>query len=450
MKALFRPLTLRFAFALLAAVPSVRAADSGVPSLVEDACIYGYALNGMMQRMSGEVLDPATRKAGFNEFFHYTKLATPEVAPFRAPNNDTLYSIAWVDLREAPVILDVPDTKGRYYTAHVMNFYTDTIANLGARLHGTDAGAFALVGPESKGDLTLKIKDTVRCESNFALILLRVLVDGPNDVAAVNALQTQFRLRPVLPEGKAETAGPAALPLYTARTASERFAVLNSILRANPVRRGEEALMQRFASIGLGPEAKPDAKRPDEATLQAAEEVALKKIKAAGFKGAMVNGWRFVREGIGVYGADYLNRASVWDGGPLANVPAESLYPSGLMDSSGQMLDGGKKRYVIRLPEDRIPPVDFFWSFTMYQMSDGMLVKSPLDRYSIGNRTRGLKFAADGSLTLYVQPESPGAEREANWLPAPQAPFYLVLRLYGPQLPALNGTWQPPAIEPVK
>ena len=418
--------------------------------LLREACIHGYPLIGMMQRMSAEALDPLTRRKPFNEFFHYRKLSTPDEAPFRAPNNDTLYSIAWVDLRNGPMLLSAPETKGRYYTAQVMNLYTDTIANLGARCHGTAAAPFAITGPASPPPLPSGLTGTVSCESHFAIILLRILVDGPEDVPAVNALQSQFQLTPLPAAGAPgnPAASLALIPLYKGDSPRDRLDTLNRLLRSQPVRRSEVSLMKRFAAIGIGPDAVPSAQLPPAESIETAEKSALAAIKAAGLTGPLNHGWRFERDGIGSYGTDYLRRASVWDGGPLANVPEESLYLSGLQDSLGKPLDGSQHRYRIRLPADGIPPVNFFWSITLYRMSDGMLHRNPINRYSIGNRTRGLVPAADGSLSLHLQPDQPDGPDAANWLPAPREPFYLVLRLYGPKPPALDGSWEPPAIEP--
>ena len=215
------------------------AADAAlVQSTAFQAAIYGYPLLGMYRRMSEEVLDPATRKAPLDAYFHWTELATPDASPFPARNNDTLYSTAWLDLRREPAILTMPDTKGRYYTAHIMDMTTETIANIGQRLNGTEEGSFAVVGPGWHGDLPPGIKGVVHCETAFAYVLLRVLVDGPEDVANVTALQKQYSIASLSNylTGKRGASETDAFPPYRASTAAERVAMLNTIIRASPVR----------------------------------------------------------------------------------------------------------------------------------------------------------------------------------------------------------------------
>lgn len=415
--------------------------------------MHALAPDGMYRRLSEEVLDPTTRKAGFDAFAHVSELATPEKALFRAPNNDTLYSTAWLDVRTEPVILSAPDTAGRFWAAQVMDFDSNTLTNFGARLDGTKAGAFAVVGPGWKGELPKGVTRSVKSPTGSLLVLLRVLVDGPTDVPTAARIQKQFTLAALSQYAKGQT-GPATdtiegLPIYKADTPAERLAVLDRLLKLNPVRSGEDALMSQFAGIGVGPGKVQLTVEPNAATLARAEADAMKAIDAAGPRiGTVTNGWLVMAKGIGAYGTDYLQRASIWAGGPLANFAEDSLYPSALLDADGKPLDGGKGRYTPRFPAGQLPPAEFFWSVTMYDWKSGMLVKNPIDRYSVGNRTRGLDYGKDGSLTLFVQKDSPGQERDANWLPAPDAPFYLSLRLYGPKPAALYGDWKPPPLVP--
>lgn len=412
------------------------------------ANIYGYATMGMYQRLSREVLDPETRQYRWNEFRHYTSLSSPEVAPFRAPNNDTLYSIAWLDVRKEPVVLRAPETDKRYWCAQVLDFDTNTLTNFGARIDGTKAGQFAVLGPNWKGALPSGVTRSIQSPTGFVLVLLRVLVDGPKDLATAVGVQSQFSFAP-LGQFSGQKAAPSApsidsIPLYKASSPAERMRVLDRLLRLDPPRVGEEAILTQFAGIGLGPGKAQLVTPPSPETLARAEEDALAAIRAAGPKtGKLVNGWLVMSDGIGTYGFDYLQRASVWEGGPLANVPEESLYPSAIVDSTGQPFDGKKNAYSIHFPPGQLPPVDFFWSVTMYDRETGMLVANPIDRYSIGNRTTGLKFAEDGSLTIWLQHAKPEKEQQSNWLPTPSGPFYLSMRLYGPRENARNGQWKP-------
>ena len=453
------PVTRGLAIALItgalgqAAQLHAQTAPQADPALVEatafQATIYGYPLLGMYQRLSEEVLDPVTRKAPFDAYLHWTELATPEASPFPAPNNDTLYSTAWLDLRREPAILSMPDTKGRYYTAHIMDMTTETIGNIGQRLYGTGEGTFAVVGPGWHGDLPAGIKAVIHCETSFAYVLLRVLLDGPEDVPNVTALQKQYAIASLSRysaglEGAGET---EPFPLYHAATASGRMAMLNTIMRASPVRVEDKGMVASFAPIGVGPFKSSLRVDASEALLAEAEASARALIASVGARtGGFVNGWRMPPEAIGKYGIDYLQRASVWDGGPLANVPEESFYPVALLDSAGQPLNGATGRYILRFADSSLPPARAFWSLTMYGLDDKQLVPNPIRRYSIGNRTGGLERGPDGSLTIAIQTDAPGQEK-VNWLPAPKAPFYMVLRLYGPSQEALSGKWTPPAVE---
>ena len=414
------------------------------------ATVFGYPLDGMYKRLQAEVLDAATRKADFDSYFHYVDLSTPEISPFPAPNNDTLYSTAWLDLRNEPVILSMPDTAGRYYTAHVMDMATETIANIGQRLNGTEPGLFAVVGPNWQGALPANIKGVVRSDTVFAYVLLRLLVDGPADVASVNALQKRFAIASLSRHLAGQTGGGdmASVPPYLARTAAGRFAALDRLLRMSPVLPRDEGMVASFAPIGVGP-ATPSlrvAAAPE--TLAKAEGEALAVIASVGARtGKFVRGWRIAPQAIGRYGVDYLQRASVWDGGPLANVPEESFYPVALLDSRNRPLDGATGRYTLRFAPERFPPANAFWSITLYKLGDKTLVANPVDRYSIGNRTQGIVLGPDGALTVAVQAEKPADPMlAANWLPAPREPFYLVLRLYGPKPEALSGAWTPPPL----
>ncbi len=414
------------------------------------AFVYATAPNGMYQRLSDEVLNPKTRVTGFDEFRHFDALATPDVAPFRAPNNDTLYSTAWLDLRSEPVVLKTPNTGGRYWTAQVLDFDSNTLTNFGARIDGTAGGSFAVVGPDWTAELPVGVNRSVKCPTRFASVLLRVLVDGPKDVPAAAVLQKSFSLGALSQWNKGQ-AGPATndidgIALYQGDTPAQRLTMLDHLLKMNPVRPGEESLMAQFASLDIGPSKVQHVMKLDANALLQADAESNAAIAAAGLNsGDIVNGWQVMSRGIGVYGHDYLQRAAVWAGGPLANVPEESLYPSAVYDSEGKMLDGSTGRYKLTFAAGQLPPVDFFWSITMYQTSNGMLVKNSIDRYSIGNRTDGLKFNEDGSLTIVVQKGLPG-RNESNWLPAPDGPFYMSMRLYGPRPAALSGEWKPPAI----
>ncbi|MDP2357308.1 MAG: DUF1254 domain-containing protein [Beijerinckiaceae bacterium] len=415
------------------------------------ATVFGYPLQGMYARMSAEVLNPAIRKAPFNTFFHYRELATPTVSPFPAPNNDTLYSTAWLDLRREPAILGTPEMSGRYYTAQILDLTTETIANVGRREDGDGPGVFAIVGPGWSGDLPANVKRVIRSETSIAYVLLRILVDGPEDVPAVNALQDRFSLASLsrFRMGQTGVNEESLPPLYVAEDARQRLGVLDRVLRMSPTREVDKGMVASFAPLGIGPKDPTLRISPTDETLDRAEADARALIATVGARtGSFVNGWRMPAKAIGRYGVDYLQRASVWDGGPLANIVEESFYPAALLDDAGRPLDGASARYQLRFGPGMTPPVDAFWSLTMYKLDDKFLVANSINRYSIGNRTQGLLRGADGSLTINIQAERPtDAAAVANWLPAPRQHFYMVLRLYGPASEALSGSWAPPPVE---
>jgi hypothetical protein len=419
----------------------VEAAERPVAaSIATLAALYGIPLVGMQARLNSEIIDPATRLAPFDAFYRYAELATPERAPFKAPNVDTLYATAWLDLRSGPVVLSAPPTGTRYWNAQVMDFTTDTIANVGQGRFGNAAGLFAFAGPDWTGDQPHGVEALVRSPTDYALILLRVLVDGPQDEAAAAAVQAGFTLARV---GPAEPL-PALLPLSSA---AERFAALDAILSRDPIRSGEQALMDQFALLGLGPAKVPGHLSAAPGLLAEADKQATEAARLSGLTlGRVENGWRIIDRGIGAYGFDYLRRAAVWTGGPLANVPEESLYPSTVQDASGDPLDG-RFAYVLRFPPGGLPPARAFWSLTVYHRDTGMLVANPIHRYAIGNRSPDLQYGPDGSLTIRISHNPPADD--ANWLPAPEGLFYLTLRLYRPDPAALDGAWKPPAVERV-
>lgn len=416
-----------------------------------EAYIYGLPIVGMYELLNVQVLDPTTRRTDFNEFSHSTSLASAKTNFIPAPNNDTVYSRAWLDLRAEPVVLQVPDTGGRYYTIQVLDLFSETLDNVGKRRYGTSPGTFAFVGPDWRGELPAGVR-IIRSNTPFVLAFLRILVNGEDDLPAVTALQQGFHLAPLSCwqrglSGPGDTSA-VGLPVYKNADARDFFGTLQQLLKLIPVPAGEAAAQARFKAIGIGPE---DSEQALAATRAEVLETGMARgkaiVSAGGLKfGAAVNYWRIARVGVGAYGYDYLQRAVVWLKGALANVPEESLYPSAFQDSQGQMLDGNK-RYVLHLSKEQLPPASQFWSLTMYIFRNGFLVDNPLNRYSVGDRTPGLVYGQDGSLTIYMQNDQPGPAHEANWLPAPPEPFYVTLRIYGPSEAAITGAWAPPAIE---
>jgi hypothetical protein len=398
---------------------------------------------------------PGPAHAPVNQFGHLRYLATPDETVVVTPNSATLYSSAWLDLSKEPIVLHVPDTGGRYYVMQMLDAYTNSFAYVGRRTTGTGEGDFLIVGPGWNGSLPAHTKE-IQSPTNTVWIIGRILVNGPSDISNVTALQDQLTLTPLSQLGMAAGAGETQLspdllkPSADTQEKLKFFEELRVALKNNPPPEGEAALMAVFDRIGLGMNRTPYGSDMDPAM---AEGLAL-AIPAGqqivndtwpDYGGNKNNGWAFMTD-IGTYGYDYLTRAAVAEGGLGANIPSEAVYPKAQTDSDGKPLSGAGK-YVIHFPAGKTPPVDAFWSLSMYNASSFMLVANPIDRYTIGDRTQGLKYNADGSLDIYIQHEAP-LER-SNWLPAPEGDFYLILRMYQPKPQVLNGTYQIPPVKKV-
>jgi hypothetical protein len=389
-----------------------------------DAYTFGYPL---------AIMDRQMRAATVNTFVHVRELGTPDLRLIIRPNNDTLYSSAMVDLRGGPLVLHVPATHGRYYSLQFMDAYTNVFAYVGRRTTGVEAGDFVVVGPGWTGALPAGLP-RIDSPTSWVWILGRTLVDGPEDLAAVHGLQDQLTLAPVA--GPAPTLPP---PPVTADAALATFAAIGEALAINPPPPAEAGTVARFSALF-----DTDAvSRLDHAAIKVAIP-ATERLLDLGIKYRLPlrNGWAFSTE-LGAYGTDYGTRAAVAKYGLAANKPEEGLYMSATVDGAGKPLSGAR-RYELRFPAGGTPPVDAFWSVTLYG-DDGFLVANPLARYSIGDRTRGLTRDADGGLTIRIQHEAPEGP-EANWLPAPASTFNLVMRAYQPRPELLDGTYVMPPV----
>jgi hypothetical protein len=397
--------------------------------------------------------------APFNSFSHASRLAGPDDR-FVSINNDTLYSIAQVDVSGGPVLLRVPDTAGRYYVLQFVDAWTDNFAYVGRRATGTAAGSFLLVPPGWPGEAPDRTK-VIEFPTKVATIVGRWACDGPADLPAVQALQGKLTLEPY------GTSGPSGGLPAPARVPGELafFEQLRTWMQAFPPSGEDQQYQQRFAPLGLLDPASPYPDCPPglARALTAGAGAGKQKMEAALTSGGLepvVNGWTLTFHsfdynldhlGPGTIDdpawkmpdrhASYLARALAARGGLWGNHGYEAAYPVTYTDADGDRLDG-RNRYALRFDQD--PPVDAFWSITMYDLPGFYLVANPINRYSIGNRTPGLLHDPDGSLTIVIQHDQPADT--SNWLPAPAAPFRPLLRLYQPQAAILDGTYQIPAI----
>jgi hypothetical protein len=440
---------------------AARAADMSpaqIRALTEEATIWGYPIvENYKATYFYAVLKESPKYGGWNTLHHDRRVYTPDDRFVVSPNNDTPYSGATLDLRAEPFVLSVPDVGDRYYTFQLVDMVTDNFAYIGTRATGNKAGRFALAGPDWKGTLPEGVK-LIRCPSYFVGVLGRTQLKGPDDLKNVMAVQDQCALMPLskLTGEKPRPVEPVDFPAYSEKsvTTLELFRTLNWGLQYLSPDPEDLKLLARFAAIGIAPGKAFDPAALDEAKRKAMEAglaAGLAKIRARADRiGRTVNGWDLAPTGVPYFGHDYMFRAAYAMKAIYVNSPEEAYYPAANLDANGDPLDGSKHCYAIRFQKGQLPPARYFWSLTMYRKSDGLLVENPIRRYSIGDRTTGLKLGGDGSLVMYLQHNSPGADQESNWLPAPSEPFYVLMRIYGPSASVLNGKWTPPPVERVK
>jgi hypothetical protein len=426
-----------------------------VGTLAAEAYVYLYSLV-TMEATRRQLINAATGAkpaAGPpNEFHHIREFPAADFRAVVRPNFDTLYSSAWIDLGEGPVRVHAPDTDDRYFMLPMLDMWTDVFASPGKRTTGTGAQELTLVGPGGAGDAKLD-GTVIEAPTRWVWIIGRTQTDGPADYAAVNAVQDGFRIEPLTPRREFR-ADPDAdtetepLMLVDGMSGVEFFTYASAPLAANPPHATDNDVLARISRLGIGPGLTFDPSRLaagelDE--LEAGVAEAKKTIRAALRRfGEMPNGWMMNTETMGVYGNLYLKRAMVTQVGLGANPPEDAIYPVLVADADGGPIDGGND-YVIHFEAGSLPPVHAFWSITMYD-DEGFQVANELDRFAIGDRDP-LAYNADGSLDIYVQPENPGPDRVANWLPSVAGPSGITMRLYAPRPEALDGTWVPPAVK---
>jgi hypothetical protein len=427
----------------------------GLPIVMNYGVMYAFAVN----RNSGQFRAPFNEIANAHSVFTYKDTAVV------TPNSDTPYSNVWMDLRAEPIVLSVPaiDPK-RYYSVQLCDGATYNFGYIGSRTTGNDAGDYMVVGPNWSGLVPATIKRVFRSSTEFAVALYRAQLFGPADIDNVIKIQDGYKAR-TLSDFLGNAAPPPAprvnFPNFSAELAETNFfEFLDFAFEFAPPRPFETAIRAKLASIGVGPSKTGDFRDlTAEQKLEAAKgmrEAAAKIEKAIANAGKNVNGWRvgaLAGGDEGYYSGDWLKRAAVANGGIYANDPKEATYPFARVDSDGQPLDGSQDAYTLTFPADALPPVNAFWSVTMYDGSTQLLIENPINRYLINSpMLPELKKNADGSLTIYIQSRSPGADKEANWLPAPEGPMYLVMRLYWPKttppsiLSSSEGAWRPPGV----
>ena len=405
--------------------------------------IYGYPMVDLVKQRFNETHRVSAAQpvaAPVNTIAVYPHLLTTATqGQLRAANADTLYLNAWLDLSHGPVLIEVPEMGKRYYTLAFMDLYARPW-HLGTRTNGGRAMRYALVGPS--GGAVPEGHTVFRLPTDTVWMLGRVLVTGDKDLAKAQHLARAIVMR----GGAAGEPVSDAAPLRPFDSLAY-FELLNQALRSVPGKPGETALIAQFDAAGFGPARALDASKLSDAQklgLGCALRVGPQVLAKRGFRPTRVdNGWMW-SGAMADPGDDFLMRAEVARGG-YVNAPEESIYPAAIADDRGEMLDG-KHSYRIRFAKGALPPVDAFWSLTAYDRATSQLIENPIQRYTIGDRTRALHYGKDGSLILYLSHNRP-RQGASNWLPVPPGAFHAVMRLYLPRADALDGRYHLPAIE---
>lgn len=435
-------------------------------SIAEEALIYGLPLVMNYAVMHEYAVDKGgpQYKAPFNQIKNEARVFTYQDTAIITPNSDTPYSFVWLDLRAEPMVISVPAVdKRRYYSVQLIDGNTYNYGYIGSRATGSEAGHYMVVGPDWKGATPPGIRKVFTSTTPFALSAIRTQLFNAKDMPNVVKVQAGYKAQPLsaFTNQPAPAAAPAInfLPATTKGIKDNYLAYLEAALRFVPVTPEDRDVRARIARIGIGPgktfdfkDLSLEHKAAVGEGLKAGEEK-VDKFLADGVRN--VNGWN-VGAFFGdraFYKGDWLKRAAAAKGGLYGNDAVEAVYPFTRADSKGEQLDGRKQNYTITFPAGQLPPVNAFWSVTMYDGKSQFLIKNPINRYLVNSpMVSAMKKNADGSLTLYVQKESPGKALESNWLPAPSDTIFLVMRLYYPKeappsiLPAGNGTWKPPGI----
>lgn len=434
-------------------------------AIAKEATIYGFPLVDNYRVMHSYFVDRGGKefKAPWNQIHSEARVYTPDDKTIQTPNSDTPYSQLGTDLRAEPLVISVPAVpKGRYYSLQFIDLYTHNYAYAGSRASGSEAGSFLLAGPNWKGEKPDGVKQVIRCETEIGWVQFRTQLFNPTDIDGVEQVQAGYKVQPL--SAFVGQPAPAAAPKIAfvkpltpeqERTSAEFFNVLDFLLQFCPTHPSEKDLRARFAKLGLGAGGAFDAaKLPLEIKKAVEEGMADAWAEFAEYKKSQVDtGKKTAADGFGTrefLKNDYQGRMASAVLGIYGNSKEEALYPAYYVDADGAKLDASRHRYTLRFPPGQLPPVNAFWSITLYELPASLLVANPLKRYLINSpMLPHLRRDADGGLTLHLQHDSPGKDKEANWLPAPKGEFWVVVRLYWPKDEALTGKWKQPPLQRV-
>ncbi len=430
----------------------------GLPIVMNYAVMYEYAIDKGNPEF----------KAPFNQIKNEARVFTYKDTAIVTPNSDTPYSFLWMDLRSEPMVISVPEVeKGRYYAVQLEDGNTFNYGYIGSRSTGNEAGHYMVTGPDWKGETPAGIKKAFHSTTQFSVAGFRTQLFNPEDMPNVEKIQAGYKVQPL--SAFLKKPAPSAAPeiewpkINKDMVKTGFFDYLAFALQFAPPGPEEKEIRAKLARLGV------EAGKPfDFKTLSAEQKAAAvegmktgeAKVKNYLTKGQKtVNGWKIgsLFGDRAFFNGDWLKRAAGAQGGIYGNDAIEATYPMSRVDADGETLDGSKHNYTLTFPAGQLPPVSAFWSVTMYDGKSQLLIENPINRYLINSpMLPNMKKNKDGSLTLYIQKESPGADKEANWLPAPDDTIYLVMRLYWPKtedpsiLPPGEGTWKPPGIVRVK
>ncbi|MDH5834412.1 DUF1254 domain-containing protein [Luteimonas kalidii] len=444
-----------------AGMEAVEPTPAELRAIVKEAYIYGFPMVDSYRIQYSYFVDRASPeyKGEWNEVHNVARVFTPQDKAIQTPNSDTPYSFLGADLRAEPLVISVPAIPDRYYSLQFIDMYTHNFAYVGSRATGSAAGDYLLAGPSWQGTVPEGIKSVIRAETNLAFVLYRTQLFGTDDVENVEKIQANYKAQPLSRFTEAPPPQASAdefiqpLSAEAQKTSPEFFGILNWLLQFTPTHPSEKALMSRFAKAGIGAGKGFDVAAFSPAQRQAVQEGMADAWKAfAQYKAEVIDtGKKGSADGFGTreyLHNDYLMRMASAALGIYGNSKEEANYPAYFTDSEGKPLEGALSRYTLRFEPGRLPPVNSFWSLTMYELPASLLTENPINRYLINSPMEpDLVRDADGGITLYIQHESPGDRKEANWLPAPKGPFFMIMREYWPKPEALDGTWKaPPAV----
>jgi hypothetical protein len=434
------------------AQPSISAAEAA--DIAGDAYIFGFPMVQVYLTMYAFSVDKSNPqyKGPFNAPLSFARVFTPEDTAFVTPNSDTPYTFLSLDLRTEPIVVSIPPLeKNRYWVFQMMDLYAFNFDYLGTRATGNNGGTFLIAGPRWTGTTPPGITKVLRPETEFINVVGRTQLFNPADLDNVKKIQSEYKAQP-LSAFMGKPAPPihwiAPVPPAQLKTSPQFFNVMSFLLQFCPTQSSEEELRANFALIGVGPgktidfsELSPEMKAAFESGMaDGQKEIDARRAASGGDISNFFGTRAFLHN-------DYVARATGAQMGIGANSKEEALYPLYEKDSSGQALDGSNARYILHFGKGQFPPVNAFWSLTMYGLPQQLLVKNSINRYLINSpMLPNLKLDSDGGLTIYIQSDSPGKDEEANWLPAPKAPFMLAMRYYLPRPELIEGIWKSPAV----